>query len=104
VTLLGGGLEKLEGALARPEHYAHYEDADLAAQAAALAQGIVEAHAFQDGNKRVASQALMAFLVTIGRTVAVPKRTRADWMIALATGAPVEQIATEIRASLVSLP
>jgi hypothetical protein len=32
----------LEGALARPMHYAHYEDADLALQAAVLVHGIAE--------------------------------------------------------------
>lgn len=102
--LLGGGLEKLEGALSRPQQYAHYQEADLASQAVALAQGIVEAHAFQDGNKRVALQAFMGFLGVNGYTVDVPKRGRSDWMIALATGAPADEIAAEIRAHLVPLP
>ena len=69
-----------------------------------MAQGIVEAHAFQDGNKRVAAQAFIVFLALNGRTVDVSKRKRADWMIALATGARAEQIAEEIRAALVPLP
>lgn len=33
----------LEGALARPATYAHYQDADLALQAAVLAHGIAKA-------------------------------------------------------------
>ena len=101
--LLGGGLAKLEGALRRPEQHAHYQDADLAQQALVLAHGIVEAHAFQDGNKRVALAALVTFLEVNGHTPAVPKRQLSHWMISLATGAPAEQIAEEIRASLVPL-
>src|SRR5688572_13695478 len=102
--LLGGGLEKLEGALQRPEHHAHYQDADLAQQAVVLAHGIVEAHAFQDGNKRVALAAFVTFLEVNGQTPAVPKRQLGQWMIALATGASAEQIAEEIRAALAPLP
>lgn len=44
----------LESALARPGTYAHYEDADLALQAAVLAHGIAEGQQFIDGNKRTA--------------------------------------------------
>ncbi len=39
----------LEGALARPITYAHYENADLALQAAVLAHGIAEGQLFIDG-------------------------------------------------------
>ena len=102
--LLGGGLEKLEGALRRPEQHAHYQGADLAQQAVVLAHGIVEAHAFQDGNKRVALAAFVTFLEANDHTPAVPKRQLSRWMIALATGVPAEQIAEEIRAALVPLP
>ena len=102
--LLGGGLEKLDGALSRPEQHAHYYEADLAQQAAVLAQGIVEAHAFQDGNKRVAYLSLRVFLAANGHGLEASKRQRAQWMIALATGAPAEHIAEEIRASLTPLP
>lgn len=45
----------LESALARPETYAHYQDADLVLQAAVLAHGIAEGQQFIDGNKRTAS-------------------------------------------------
>ena len=102
--LLGGGLAKLEGALARPEQHAHYHEADLAQQAAVLAQGIVEAHAFQDGNKRVAYLCLRVFLAANGYGLDAPKRQRARWMIALATGASADQVAEEIRAALTPLP
>ena len=102
--LLGGGLEKLEGALRRPEQHAHYQDADLAQQAAVLAHGIVEAHAFQDANKRVALAALFTFLHVNGHTTAAPKRLRSQWMIALATGTLAEDVAAQIREHLVELP
>jgi prophage maintenance system killer protein len=46
--------ETLEGALGRPQSYAHYEEADLALQAAVLAHGIAETQPFIDGNKRTA--------------------------------------------------
>ena len=102
--LLGGGAEKLESALGRPEQHAHYLGSDLAQQAAVLAHGIVEAHAFRDGNKRVALAALYAFLRVSGYTAAAPKRRRVTWMIALATGASAEEVADEIREYLAPLP
>ena len=52
----------LEGALARPASYAHYQNADLALQAAVLAHGIAESQAFLDGNKRLALVAMLTFL------------------------------------------
>ena len=47
--------EAVEGALGRPASYAHYEQADLALQAAVLAHGIAETQSFVDWNKRTAS-------------------------------------------------
>lgn len=44
----------LEGAIMRPLMAAHYEGADVVAQAAILMAGIALAHAFVDGNKRTA--------------------------------------------------
>jgi len=102
--LLAGGEDKLEGALGRPEQHAHYQGADLAQQAAVLAQGIVEAHPFQDGNKRVAMLALLAFLHENGFTVSASKRLMAQWTLDLATGASADEIAAEIRQHLQPLP
>lgn len=56
----------LEGALARPETYAHYQNADLALQAAVLAHGIAEGQQFIDANKRTALIAMLTFLVVDG--------------------------------------
>lgn len=62
---------RLEGALARPATYAHYQDADLALQAAVLAHGIAESQAFVDGNKRLA---LVAILTSSKRTATASRR------------------------------
>lgn len=103
--LLGGGLEKLEGAVARPEQYSAYQTVDRALLATVLAHGIIEAHAFQDGNKRTAHVAMHVFLELNGRyTTYAPKREREHWMISLATGAPLLEIAASVRMHLVSIP
>ncbi|MGQ0457799.1 MAG: type II toxin-antitoxin system death-on-curing family toxin [Hyphomicrobium sp.] len=52
----------LESALGRPINKWQYEQADLAACAAAYAFGLARNHAFVDGNKRVAFVSLVAFL------------------------------------------
>jgi death-on-curing protein len=52
----------LEGALAEPIAHAHYEQADLAMQAAVLAHGIAEGQFFIDGNKGLALVAMLTFL------------------------------------------
>ena len=54
--------EALEGALGRPASYAHYQQADLAPQAAVLAHGIAETQPFVDGNKRTALIEMLTFL------------------------------------------
>jgi prophage maintenance system killer protein len=46
--------EALERALGRPSANAHYQEADLALQAAVLAHGIAETQPFVDRNKREA--------------------------------------------------
>jgi death on curing protein len=102
--LLGDGLEKLEGTVHRPEQYAHYEQADIAAQAAVLAQGVVDAHAFRDGNKRTAHLTLHSFLEVNGYTVDAPKRLRTDWILDLANGLAAEAVASSIRQYLIWLP
>jgi death-on-curing protein len=60
----------LEGALMRTQMAAHYEGADLVAQAALLMQGIALAHAFVDGNKRTALAAGTIFLDLNGSYIA----------------------------------
>src|ERR1044071_7171077 len=52
----------LESAVMRAQFLAHYGDADLFEQAAALAHGISHSQAFVDGNKRAGLQAVSIFL------------------------------------------
>jgi death-on-curing protein len=53
----------LNGALNRPKGYFHYQGVRSLYELAALyAVALVEAHAFQDGNKRTALLAIRAFL------------------------------------------
>ena len=52
----------LESAVTRPMNQWHYGQTDLAFLAAAYAFGLVRNHAFVDGNKRIAFQAMMVFL------------------------------------------
>jgi death-on-curing protein len=63
-----GGIEglrdegALESALAAAENREHYENADLATCAATYAYHLSQAHAFVDGNKRVAAAVAEIFL------------------------------------------
>lgn len=52
----------LESALAAPENREHYENADLATCAATYAYHLSQAHAFLDGNKRIAAHSARVFL------------------------------------------
>ena len=90
----------LEGALARPATYAHYEHADLAVQAAVLAHGIAEGQFFVDGNKRLGLVAMLTFLELNGYRVETSDPELADWILGLATGTTPEQLAESVRAAL----
>jgi len=64
-----GGLRDaglLESALTAAENRHHYEAADVVACAAAYAYHLAQAHAFIDGNKRVAAAITETFLETNG--------------------------------------
>jgi death-on-curing family protein len=93
----------LEGALARPHAYAHYENADLALQAAVLAHGIAEGQPFIDGNKRAALVAMLTFLEVNGFRARVPDGELADWIIGLSAGRTPEQLADLVRTALVAI-
>ena len=56
----------LEGALIAAENCAWYENADVVACAAAYAFHLAQAHAFADGNKRVAAACMLVFLTVNG--------------------------------------
>ena len=90
----------LEGALARPATYAHYQNADLALQAAVLAHGIAESQPFIDGNKRLALVAMLTFLEANGYRVEATDPELAGWIIDLSANLMPEQLAEAIRPRL----
>ena len=90
----------LEGALDRPRTYAHYQNADLAAQAAVLAHGIAEDQPFLDGNKRLALVAMLTFLEVNGYRVEATDPELADWIIALSDRLTPEALAERLRRRL----
>jgi death-on-curing protein len=72
----------LEGAVHRPRNVAYYEHADLFVQAAHLMGGIALAHAFEDGNKRLALVCTLAFLRFNGIRIMAPIGAIADQVLA----------------------
>ena len=94
----------LESALARPRSYAHYEDADLAVQAAALAHGIAESQTFIDGNKRLALVAVLTFLEINGLSIDATDAELAAWIIDLSRGTTPEKLAESLRERLRPVP
>ncbi len=90
----------LQGALGRPRNYAHYQEADIALQAAALAHGIAESQAFIDGNKRLALVSMLTFLEVNGFEVNATDPELADWIIGLSAGTTPEELAELIRPRL----
>ena len=61
----------LESALGAAENRHGYEDADLAACAATYAYHLSQAHAFMDGNKRIAAAVTETFLESNGSQLAM---------------------------------
>ncbi len=94
----------LSGALSRPQNYAHYQNADLATQAAVLAHGIAEGQHFLEGNKRTALVALRTFLSINGYDVNASQEDKAHWIISLSKGMTADQLAQRIRAALTAKP
>jgi death-on-curing protein len=56
----------LIAALERPRWHAHYRNADVIDQAAALAEGLLRSHAWVDGNKRTSWVAVCTFVEVNG--------------------------------------
>ena len=96
----------LEAALARPRQKWHYDpEADLATLAAAYAFGLATAHAFNDGNKRIALLAAVIFLELNGKDLAAEEAEVVQVMTTLAAGTLSEvQLAAWLRKRLVRLP
>lgn len=92
--------DALAGALGRPRAYAHYEDADVALQAAVLAHGIAETQPVIDGNKRLALVAMLTFLELNGFGLSATDRELADWIIGFSRGVTPRETAELIRSRL----
>lgn len=93
----------LESALARPETYAHYQDADLALQAAVLAHGLAEGQQFIDGNKRTALIAMLAFLEINGWRVEASDPELANWMLSFSAAVTPEAVAKRLARAMRSI-
>jgi death-on-curing protein len=61
----------LEGALARPQNAFAYGEEDIVTLAVRLIAGIAQAHAFEQGNKRTAVEAMWHFLQINGYDLAI---------------------------------
>jgi death on curing protein len=92
--------DKLESALQRPQSEAFGEEffPTLAEKAAVLLQGIVVAHPFMDGNKRIGFAAMMTFLRVNGISANAESDALYDFVIAVTTGElrEVEDIAARL--------
>src|SRR5262245_8576039 len=95
----------LEAALARPRQKWNYApDSDRATLAAASAFGVAKAHAFHDGNKRIAFLAAMIFLGLNGKDLDAPEEEVVTMMVGLAAGeVGEEEFAAWVRGKVVRL-
>lgn len=73
---------RLDAAVARPRQAAFDEGATLVRQAALLLHGIVQAHPFMDGNKRLALLACVTFLRLNRREIVAEPLEVANAMLA----------------------
>ena len=80
-TVLEAG--KLESAALRPQMLMYYEGGDLIDQAVALTVGVALAHAFSDGNKRLALTAGLVFLDRNGVVVTADDTALAEALLAV---------------------
>lgn len=75
----------LESALAAAENRYHYEAADVVSCAATYAYHLAQAHAFFDGNKRVAAAITETFLETNGYELTMSNDEIAELFLAIAS-------------------
>lgn len=77
----------LESALAAPENRRYYEGASLAICAATYAYHLSQAHAFIDGNKRIAAAASEVFLGINGARLRATNKEIVELFLGIAAGA-----------------
>lgn len=93
----------IESALARPQHAAVYENADLVRQAATLCFGLVKSHPWEGGNKRTSTSITNEFLKRNGHKIAAPKSEIIELVLAIeAARWGVDEIENWIRQHLVT--
>lgn len=76
----------LESALAAPENRENYENADLATCAATYAYHLSQAHAFVDGNKRIAAHVAEAFVELNGAEITATDDQVIELFLRIAAG------------------
>lgn len=77
----------LEGALARPQNLVVYEEAVTTERLAALyGVGVAKAHAFMDGNKRIAFAVMVSFLKAHDRRLDATEDEATRIMLDVAAG------------------
>jgi death-on-curing protein len=81
----------LRSALERPTNKWRYEQASLAALAAAYAFALAKNHAFVDGNKRIAFMVMMIFLIKNGVPFAPDPAHATKIILSLAAGEVSEE-------------
>jgi death-on-curing protein len=107
---LFGGSEGIrdEGALASAllaaENRQHYENADLAACAATYAYHLTQAHAFVDGNKRVAAAVTEVFLQINEARLAATNEQIVDLFLSVAASRISRQEVEELFSSWIADP
>jgi len=93
--------EKVESALLRPGAEAFGEEfyPTAAEKAAVLLQGVVVAHAFADGNKRLGLGLMLSFLALNGLPIEADEDALYDFIIGVTTGAlrDVPEMAETVR-------
>lgn len=76
----------LESALAAAENRAHYEEAGVAICAATYAYHLTQAHAFLDGNKRIAAYAAETFIKLNGWKLQASNEEMIELFLGIAAG------------------
>ncbi|MGI9069288.1 MAG: type II toxin-antitoxin system death-on-curing family toxin [Pyrinomonadaceae bacterium] len=76
----------LESALAAAENRHRYDDADLAGCAATYAYHLTQAHAFVDGNKRIAAAVTETFLESNGTQLVMTDKEIVRLFLDIAAG------------------
>lgn len=95
----------VESALARPQHAAVYENADLVRQAATLCFGLIKSHPWEGGNKRTSTAITNEFLKRNGHKIACPINELIEMVLSVEAGRwGVDEIEDWIRRHVLVFP